>query len=100
MPQPLICDNHPEDPRVAALILTQADSGEVLKLCADCWPMTFAGMLDALPSEERPTVPGTDDGAGTQPVAVAADDNGAGGEGNVVPMTRHKARGGSKTRTT
>lgn len=92
MAQPLICDNHPEEPREAVLLLTQTQTGEIMKLCADCWPMAFAGMLDALPTEERPTPPGAtaeppagDNGAA--PASVPAGDG-----DNVVPMTKPKAQ--------
>jgi len=63
MAQTIVCSNHPDEPMPAVMMLTQVDTGEVLRLCAACWPMTFAGMLDALPTEERPERPGAADDA-------------------------------------
>ena len=92
MAQPFICDNHPEEPAEAVLLLTQTQTGDVLKLCVNCWPLTFAGMLDALPTEERPTPPGATTEAPAGDNGTAPESTGAGDGENVVPMTRPKAQ--------
>lgn len=83
MAQTYLCDNHPEEPAEAIIMLTQVPTGEVAKLCADCWPHLFAAMLDALPSAEAPPsgAPTTD--------ADAAPPEAARGDGDkVVPLQR------------
>lgn len=92
MARTIVCSNHPEDPTPAVLILTQVDTGQVMELCATCWPMTFAGMLDALPAEERPSRPGAEAEAppnGTADDTPAAPESGA---DNVATLPARRSR--------
>jgi hypothetical protein len=98
MAQTIVCGNHPEDPTPAVLMLTQVDTGEVMSLCAACWPLTFAGMLDALPAEERPSRPGAEAEAppnGTAASTPAAPESGADNVA-VLPARRSTRRKAGK----
>jgi hypothetical protein len=94
----MICDNHPEEPREALLLLTQVQTGEVAKLCDVCWPATFAGMLDALPAAERPTPEGADVLAVEAAATPNADQNGTADGDATEAGSKPKAKRGRTPR--